>query len=469
MDTEVYSQKAVDEFMKKNFFFDDPILEKYYEANDVGKFRKRLTQKHGDETLQKMLYVYITDSLRDIILKTVGDMTAFMKPMADVVISGGEAFNMHLPREDRIVTSDIDTKICPRIPYNNSYFGKLQSIKLILWDKLGRVAKSLGPKVQKRLEKRGKLGRFLGVSLIKGGVHVTRRYTLIKKKKGSNSTNKASVGDVLIDVELFALDLNLRYFDIKSGRVKEQTLGGLLDMPLMRPGEFGYEIVDNQKKGVTYKNKDTNTLVHDQRVYIGGKRFLLDDVYEMQKLGLRPEKLDKDKKRMIILAKFVDPKMQISNSNSIDTIYKRTRPKVPPPPRSWNMPRVRSVNVEAAARVNVNRFAKYTTAPNPKKVFVQMSQGIVVPKGKNVPAGYEKTNGALRFDVHKQKWVKNNSRAYIGNQYTYKKTQANGSSAKKSLYGYRGNRNKWVPKAVLRSASEIPFVGLKNSNVKKTS
>lgn len=466
MDTEIYSQKTIDDFMRKNFFFDDPVLEKLYGANDVTGFRKRLVAKHGKESLEKILYVCVTDTLRDIILNTVGDLTSFMKPMADVVISGGEAFNMHLPRNDRVVTSDIDTKVCPKIPYNKSYFGKLQGIKLILWDKLGRVAKSLGPKIKRRMSRRSKLARFLGITLPVSGVHVTRRYTLIKKKKGSNNTNKASIGDVLIDVELFALDLNIRVFDIESKRVVSKTLGGLLDMPLMRPNEFGYEIVDNQKKGVTYKNKDTGSIVHDSRVYIGGKRFLLDDVYEMQKLGLRPEKLDKDKKRMLILAKLVDPKMKISNANSIDVIYRRVQPKVPAPPRSWNLPRIRSVNLEAASRVNARRYAKYTTAPS-SKVVTQMSRGIVVPKGQNAPTGYVKTNGDLRFNAHTQRWVKNNSVAYIGNQYTHKKKKANASN-ERSVYGYRGNRNDWVPKMILRAASEIPFVGLKNTQQKKT-
>lgn len=468
MDTEVYSQKTIDDFLKNNFFFDDPTLKKYFDANNVKAFRTRLVNKHGKESLEKILYVCVTDTLRDIILNTVGDLTSFMKPMADVVISGGEAFNMHLPRDKRVVTSDIDTKVCPRIPYNKAYFGKLQGIKLILWDKLGRVAKALGPKIAKRLSsKRTKLARFLGISLPKGGVHVTRRYTLIKKKKGGDK-NRANVGDVLIDVELFALDLNIRVFDIESKRVISKTLGGLLDMPLMRPGEFGYEIVDNQKKGITYKSKDTGSIVHDPRVYIGGKRFLLDDVYEMQKLGLRPEKVDKDKKRMTILAKLVDPKMKISNANSIDVIYRRVRTKVPAPPRSWTLPVPRSVNIEAASKVRVNRYAKYTTTPNPKKVFTQFSQGVVVGKGQKAPTGYAKTNGGLRFDVKTKRWVKNNSTAYIGNQYTHKKKKATPSDAKKSVYGYRGNRNAWVPKAVLRGASEIPFVGLKNTRVNKT-
>jgi hypothetical protein len=32
---------------------------------------------------------------------------------------------------------------------------------------------------------------------------------------------------------------------------------------------------------------------------------------------------------------------------------------------------------------------------------------------------------------------------------------------KKTLYGYRGDRNDWLSKSILDKASNIPFVGLK--------
>lgn len=459
MDREVYSDKSIQKFMMKNLFFDDKTLEKYYKDDDVASFRRRLVSKHPDESLDKMIYVVVTDTVRDIILNTVGNLTQFLKPMGDMVIAGGEAFNMHLPRDERVVTSDIDTKFAPRIKYDEKYFGKLQSIKLILWDKLGRVCRDLDQKIKNRLSKKTKLIRFLGISFDRKGPWVTRRYTLIKKKKGGN-TNKPKPEDVLIDVELFALDLQMRAFSIKDKKVVQRTLGGILDIPFMRPNEFGYEIVDNQKKGVVYKNKDTGRLVNDKRIYIGGKRFLLDDVYEMQKLGLRPEKVEKDKNRMVKLAKLVDPKFKMLQSNSIDSIYNRVRNKVPPPPMTFNLPRIRTVNVEAAARVNPARFSKYTTAPDPRRLAKTFSAGLTLKNKNKPPKGYSPTHGRFRFDVQSGKWVKNTRPAYVGNQFTHRKNNTN-TVRTKTLYGYNSTRNAWVPRKVLENAKQIPFVGLK--------
>jgi hypothetical protein len=459
MDSEVYSDKSIKEFTKKNLFFNDPVLEKYYDQDKVAEFRRRLVSKHGEESLDKMIYVVVTDSVRDIILNTVGNLTQFLKPMGDMVIAGGEAFNMHFPRDERVVTSDIDTKFAPRIPYDKKYFGKLQSIKLILWDKLGRVCQQLDEKIKRRLSKKTKLARFLGISFASKGPYVTRRYTLIKKKKASNA-NKPQPEDVLIDVELFALDLQMRCFSIKDKKVIQRTLGGLLDIPFMRPKEFGYEIVDNQKKGVVYKNKDTGRLVSDKRVYIGGKRFLLDDVYEMQKLGLRPQKVEKDKTRMVKLARLVDPKFKVLKSNGIDAIYRRVKNKVPPPPMKFNLPRIRSVNVEAAARVNPAKYARYTTKPEQKRLAKAFGKGVKLPKGAKAPAGYTKTHGRQRFDVKTGRWVRNNTTAYVGNQFTHRKNNAN-TVKTKTLYGFNKKRDSWVPRKVLENAKEIPFVGLK--------
>lgn len=461
MDRVVYSDKVIREFQEKNFFFGDATLKKYFDQGDVGKFRRRLVRAHGEESLDKMIYVVVTDTVRDIILNTVGNLTQFLKPMGDMVIAGGEAFNMHFPREDRVVTSDIDTKFAPRLAYDAKYFGKLQAIKVILWDKLGRVCEELNAKIKNRLAKKTKLTRFLGIAFDAKGPWVTRRYTLIKKKKGGNNTNKPKPEDVLIDVELFALDLQMRAFSIKDKKVVQRTLGGLLDIPFMRPHEFGYEIVDNQRKGVVYKDKNTGRLVNDKRIYIGGKRFLLDDVYEMQKLGLRPEKIDKDKKRMVKLAKLVDPKFKVLNSNSIDAIYARVRNKVPPPPRSFNLPRVRAVNIEAAARVNPARYAKYTTTPDESRLAKAFGTGLTLKRGNKVPEGYTKTHGRQRFDVRTGKWVRENRTAYVGNQFTHRKTKAPTSVKTKTLYGYNPKRDAWMPRKVLENAKQIPFVGLK--------
>ena len=162
MDTYVYGEATLQKFMKKNLFFDDPVLEKYYERGDVRSFRSRVTRLHKNESFEKMLYAFVTDLSRDIILKTVSEITSYMEPMGDMIISGGEAYNYYVEKGDRIVTSDIDTKFVPRMPYDMKFFGKLQATKLLLWDKLGETCVKIQDVVRTRLMSNSKLATFLG-------------------------------------------------------------------------------------------------------------------------------------------------------------------------------------------------------------------------------------------------------------------------------------------------------------------
>ena len=327
MDTEIYSEAVINRFVKKNLFFNDPVLEKYYETDNVAAFRKRVHRLHKKESFEKMIYAVVTDSVRDIIFKVAGELSEFLRPMGDLVVSGGEAFNMYLERKDRLITSDIDTKFVPRIKYDEKYFGKLQAIKLLLWDRLGEIAKRINLKIKERLSTKSKMARFMGMGFSESGPYVTRRYLLIKKKKSQRGGEPAKK-DIFIDVELFALDLNLRYFSIEKGQITKEILGGMLDIPFMRPKEFGYEVVESKKQGITYKNKDTGMIVHDKRLYVAGRSFLLDDVYLMQKLGLRPEKKEKDRQRMYKLAKMISKTANVKPTDDINTIYNHVHNKI---------------------------------------------------------------------------------------------------------------------------------------------
>jgi len=99
-------------------------------------------------------------------------------------------------------------------------------------------------------KKNSKLFKFLGIGFNTSGSYVTRRYTIIKKKKLGNG-NAPSKSDVFIDVELFALDLNIRHFSPKTGKIENANIGGILDIPFMRPNEFGYEVAFTKKTGVS--------------------------------------------------------------------------------------------------------------------------------------------------------------------------------------------------------------------------
>jgi len=57
------------------------------------------------------------------------------------------------------------------------------------------------------------------------------------------------------------------------------------------------------------------------------------------------------------------------------------------------------------------------------------------------------------------------NKSYVKNEQNYRPKSAQkfnkSLNIKKTLYGYRGNRNDWLSKSILDKASNIPFVGLK--------
>jgi hypothetical protein len=468
MDTEIYSEAAIKKFLDENLLFKDAKLKKYYERNeqrDLGKFRSRVQSVYSKKDFEKVVYLLITNSLRDIILETIGEISEHTKNMGDLIVSGGEAFNLYMDYNNRIITTDIDAKFVPRMSVNPKFFGKLQATKLILWDKMGEIAKKLNTRVRKRLTmiktKNPKLFKFLGLSVPPSGPAVTRRYTLIKKKK-SGTGNDPKKGDVFIDVELFALDLNTRFYSPKSGKIESMTLGGILDIPFMRPKEFGYEVVLTRRKGITYKNQNTGKLVRNNNVYVASREFLIEDIYLMSKLKLRPEKKEKDRQRLVKLAQLLDKK--VSATNSIDDLFKRIKPLIIKKGTSATKKNAR-VSVTQAARVDPFKYKNYTTKPSEDKLSKQIVHGLrSVTKNTNVN-GYKNSSGNKRLNLKNLKWknVKNNS--YVKNEVNLRPENAKklpkNINFTNTLYGYNPRRNAWVPKNIINKSAAIPFVGLK--------
>ena len=83
----------------------------------------------------------ITDIVRYELYAIIDELTVFLNPVGDLILSGGDAVNSHLQPKDRVRTLDIDTKFSPRMKPDSKYFGKLQAVKLLLWNKLGEIAK----------------------------------------------------------------------------------------------------------------------------------------------------------------------------------------------------------------------------------------------------------------------------------------------------------------------------------------
>jgi len=465
MDENIYSETTVSKFMNKNLFFGDPVLKKYFEQDDLKKFRNRVNRVHSKESFEKMAYVVVTDAIRDIIYEVISELTVFLKPMGDIIISGGEAFNVYMDRKDKVITSDIDTKFAPRMKPDEKYFGKLQAVKLLLWNRLGVISKRINIRIRDRiLSKKSKIGKFIGLRFDDTGPYVTRRYSLIKKRKQSN-TNKPTKRNVFIDVELFALDLKIRWYSPEKKRIVPVNLGGILDIAFMRPNEFGYEVIQTRKRGVTYRNQTTNKTIIDNRIYVAGKSFLIDDIYLMQKLGLRPEKREKDRQRMVKLARIITKK-PIKSTEPMEKILKLVH-KVPKTPAKKIL-RIKSVNIQKAKRVDPSKYAKYTTKPSKEKLSRQIVYGLDSSVNTvNIP-GFRQSSGISRFNTNTLTWKPNTSHSYIKNEYDFRpnnNTQLNLPESVKmeeTLYGFKPNRDKWVPKPILEKSAMIPFIGLKN-------
>lgn len=464
MDKEFYSKTVVTNFLRKELFFGDKKLEKYFEDGDVAKFRKRATVGTL-QSFEKIVYVTMTNTLRDIIFEILGEITEHMKPMGDVVLSGGEAFNLYMDYSNRLITTDIDAKFVPRLRVDSKFFGKLQAIKLILWDKLGEISKRFSSRFKSRIEskKYDKIFKFLGISIQNTKPTITRRYTLIKKKK-LGSTNQPSKGDVFIDVELFALDLTIRYFSIKSGKIETQTLGGILDIPFMRPAEFGHEVALDKRRGITYLDQDKNRFTTNNKIYVASKEFLIEDIYLMTKLGLRPEKKDKDRRRLEKLGKLFTK--TITAGDGIETIFRKVKPFLK---RSFIKSPTKydgKVSFAQASRVNPTKYEKYTTKPNEKKLGKQIVNGLNPVTRSTSVNGYNNSHGNQRLNLETLKWTTVNNTAYVKNEFRLR--PINGKALPKNLkqintlYGYNPVRNANVPKNILNRASAIPFVGLKN-------
>jgi len=463
MDYTSYSEPVINRFVQKNLFFDDPVLKRYYENGDVKKFRNRAHKQHSDKQFSKVVYAMVTDSIRDIVLDVIGELTVLMKSTGDLIISGGEAFNMYMDYKDRIVTTDIDAKFVPKFQRNAQYFGKLQATKLIMWNALGKIAKRLNDKIKRRLiSKREKLARFLGFGFKNKGPYVTRRYTLIKKKKGSDG-NAPKREDVFIDVELFTLDLNARYFCPCSGKIKDFTIGGILDIPFMRPKEFGYEVIKNANASkITYRNMDTGNMKVDSRVKVASREFLIKDIYLMQKLNLRPDKKDKDRQRLFRLAKLFTNK--VKSTDSMDVVFKKVRTKLSSV--SNRSPNINGkIKMKNAAKINPRAYEKFTTIPSEKRLSKQIVHGVKTADPHMKVQGFESSNGNYRLNLDSYTWKKNTTNEYIKNEFNMRPTEPmeipSNLNVQETLYGFKPRRDGWVPKPLLKRAAEIPFVGLK--------
>ena len=88
-------------------------------------------------------------------------------------------------------------------------------------------------------------------------------------------------------------------------------------------------------------------------------------------------------------------------------------------------------------------------------------------KTLNIP-GFKQSSGTSRFNTNSLTWRPNTTHSYIKNEYDFRPNSTTSLNLPKNikmeetLYGFKPNRDKWVPKPILEKSAMIPFIGLKN-------
>jgi len=433
MEYSSYSESTFEKFIIQNVCQGDKTLVRYLKENNKVAFRNRIAKIPGAEKkIQKVVLSMFTEALRDVILNQITLLTKRMAPLGFLIVGGGMAINKYLPFDQKDIVSDIDTKFVPSVvgvPARSAkYFGYIQMAKVLMWYYLGLSAQRMthSKRIRDKMDKikNTRIGKFLGISW--KDPTFTRRYTIIPKSKSSSGT-RVSQGNVLVDVEVMALDVQgVRYFSPKAGKVTEGPVGGVLDIAYMRKGEIGGKVLESTTRGVG----------RHRGLYIAGKDFIMEDIYVMKSLMLRPDKIQKDRERLLKFAKHVYG-VNTNKSNSNFNIYKKTVSKQK---KSYitQRTRVTAAMVQNIQKLSPFRFQKYTTSPTREQINRTSTM----------------RNAGYRFNTNTLRWAKDRSKYYIKRERV----------AKIKLYGHNPSRDSWVPRKILLFSSFIPSVGFKEKN-----
>ena len=278
-----YTDATFKKFVRLNVCQNDKTLQRYLQEGKVREFRARLSKfDDADSRIQRVVMALVADALKSTILSAIYQLHKRLEPFGYLIVSGGVAINKYLPLEQKDIITDIDTKFVPSVKgisaNSPKYFGYIQMAKLLMWNDLGALAERISKSEQfkQKLEniRSSRVAKFLGISF-KNPV-VTRRYSVIPKYKGSKGT-RVSPGDVLIDVEIMALDLKgIRYYQPSSKRIINNSVPGILDIAYMRKGEIGGKVLSSTTKG----------LGRHRNILVAGRDFLIEDMYLLKSLKL---------------------------------------------------------------------------------------------------------------------------------------------------------------------------------------
>ena len=123
---DLYDEKYIEEYILNNLFFGDAEFQKYIrnfeevERTDEyvkqlfsGVNNKKIEFEQIEKNFHNIIQSSITNALRPILYECIMKLNNEMNNYGKFIISGGEAFNLNVKKNNRRITPDIDTKFIP--------------------------------------------------------------------------------------------------------------------------------------------------------------------------------------------------------------------------------------------------------------------------------------------------------------------------------------------------------------------
>lgn len=271
------SKNLCKSFVSKPEYNQDSRVDRY--KRQINSFIKQgqLDPKVVKKNIEEYTITAVTNALRPILYYCIAFLNHEMYEFGSFYLSGGEAYNVQVDKELRMVTPDIDTKFIPKYrPVGTDENGPLFDVndwrymeaelraKDHLWNNvLDNIIDFLNDKDIYTLIYQN---IFLKLSASKDFQLLGIKFThpsIIDDKDSKLPFRKRNIWftkdiekKVLTDIPLFAVDLFLETSAdvIKIGeefiykidpKKNDVQCGSILDMPFTTQGQLGYEIKDN--------------------------------------------------------------------------------------------------------------------------------------------------------------------------------------------------------------------------------
>ena len=228
-------------------------------------------------------------------------------------------------------------------------------------------------------------------------------------------------------------------------RQEPSTIAGILDCPLMRPGELGYDIKDNCSISHSFYKDGEKT--HNFINYTASYEYIDEDIDIMINLGLRAGKVEKDKRRQKLLKKLEEKELirkPLANYPEKYIIYNQSGP--------WVKYRLTKINTP------IDQLYKYTLFS--ESSITKTLSDCAPPTLK----GYIDQNGLIDFD----ELVKRIS-AETGDspEYITENVEIYVTSPSDTKFNYENK--KWIGRGdILTNCFMYRFASYELSSVRKT-